>query len=183
MTQEFDARKSYLAVKASEKMVAYVGFAIAREKDGKTKEGVVKISSFQRAYGGGYLTLTFIVDKGKDERLLKLLEPLFAKLTEDTLKPLLGKEFERMVRVDMDSLEDVKSWYVEEINVYFQAIKGQEKALVEAKIIPALEKILPCQFDAVEWYARHHGAVKSRPRDQRDYPAPVDQMVRQTVSV
>ena len=32
------------------------------EKKGKTKEGVVKIASFQRAYGGGYLTLTFIVD-------------------------------------------------------------------------------------------------------------------------
>ena len=39
MTQEFDARKSYLAVKASEKMVAFVGFVIALEKDDKTKEG------------------------------------------------------------------------------------------------------------------------------------------------
>jgi hypothetical protein len=152
MTREFDPKKSYLAVKANEKMIAYAGLTIDLQQNGERKEGVVKISSFQRAYGGGYLTLTFIVDKGKDERLLKLLEPLFAKLTEDTLKPLLGKEFERMVRVDLDSLEDVKSWYVEEINVYFQAIKGQEKALVEAKIIPALEKILPCQFDAVEWW-------------------------------
>ena len=44
MTQEFDARKSYLAVKASEKMVAFVGFIIPLEENGKTKEGVVKIS-------------------------------------------------------------------------------------------------------------------------------------------
>ena len=152
MTREFDPKKSYLAVKANEKMIAYAGLTIDLQQNGERKEGVVKISSFQRAYGGGYLTLTFIVDKGKDERLLKLLEPLFAKLTEDTLRPLLGKAFERMVRVDLDLLEDVKSWYVEEINVYFQAIKGQEKSLVEAKIIPALEKILPCQFDAVEWW-------------------------------
>ena len=43
MTQEFDAQKSYLAVKASEKMIAFVGFVFPLEEDGKTKEGVVKI--------------------------------------------------------------------------------------------------------------------------------------------
>ncbi len=69
MTQEFDPRKSYLAVKANEKMIAYAGFAVVFEEDGKRKEGVVKISSFHRPYGGGYLTLTFIVDKGRDDAL------------------------------------------------------------------------------------------------------------------
>ncbi|CAB1074446.1 hypothetical protein D1AOALGA4SA_2265 [Olavius algarvensis Delta 1 endosymbiont] len=44
MTQEFDPRKSYLAVKANEKMLAYVGFVFPLEEDGKSKEGVVKIS-------------------------------------------------------------------------------------------------------------------------------------------
>ena len=152
MTQEFDPKKSYLAVKANEKMIAYVGFKIDFEGKGEKKEGVVKISSFQRAYGGGYLTLTFILDRGQDDKFLNQLEQVSANLTEDSLKPLLGKDFERMVKVDLDLLEDVKGWYVEEINVYFRSVAGQEKTLVEGTMIPALEKILPCKFDAVEWW-------------------------------
>ena len=152
MTQEFDPRKSYLAVKANEKMIAYAGFNIRLEESREKKEGVVKISSFQRAYGGGYLTLTFIVDKGQDDTLFEQLGQLCAHLTEDALKPLLGKEFERMVKVDLDLLEELRGWYVEEINVYFRSIAGQEKTLVESILIPALEKILPCKFDAVEWW-------------------------------
>ena len=152
MTQEFDPKKSYLAVKANEKMIANAGFNIDLEANREKKEGVVKISSFQRAYGGGYLTLTFIVDKGQDEALIEQLEQLCAHLTEDALKPLLGKEFERMVKVDLDLLEEIKGWYVEEINVNFRKIAGREKALVESLMITALEKILPCKFDAVEWW-------------------------------
>ena len=76
MTREFDPKKSYLAVKANEKMIAYVGFHIHLEAHREKKEGVVKISSFQRAYGGGYLTLTFIVDKGPDETLFEQLGQL-----------------------------------------------------------------------------------------------------------
>jgi hypothetical protein len=152
MTREFDPKKSYLAVKANEKMIAYVGFYIHLEESGERKEGIVKISSFQRAYGGGYLTLTFIVDKGQDETLIEQLEQFCANLTEDALEPLLGKEFEKMVKVDLDLLEELKGWYVEEINVYFRSIAGREKTLVESILIPALEKILPCKFDAVEWW-------------------------------
>ena len=158
MTREFDPKKSYLAVKANEKMIAYVGFSIHLEENRKKKEGVVKISSFQRAYGGGYLTLTFIVDRGQDEILLKQLEKLCANLTEDALKPLLGKDFDRLVKVDLDVLEEVKGWYVEELNVYFRTITGREKVLVESHIIPALEKILPCKFDAVEWWPEGRAA-------------------------
>jgi len=152
MTQEFDARKSYLAVKASERMVAYVGFVIAREKDGKTKEGVVKISSYHRPYGGGYLTLTFIVDRDQDEELVDKHQRLCASLTEETLRPLLEKGFERMVKVDLDSLERSEGWYIEEINLYFHKIEGREKALIEQQLFPAIEKLLPCKFDTVEWW-------------------------------
>ena len=152
MTQEFDARKSYLAVKASEKMVAYVGFVIPLEEDGKTKEGVVKISSFHRPYGGGYLTLTFMVDKGQDEAFIDRHQRLCDNLTEDTLRPLLGKGFERMVKVDLDLLERSKGWYIEEINVYFRTVEGREKVLIEEQLLPAIEKLLPCKFDSVEWW-------------------------------
>ena len=152
MTEEFDAKKSYLAVKASEKMVAFVGFVIPLDEDGKTKEGVVKISSFHRPYGGGYLTLTFIVDRGQDEELIDRYQRLCDNLTEDTLRPLLEKGFERMVKVDLDSLERSKGWYIEEISVYFRTVEGREKDLIEGQLFPAIEKLLPCKFDAVEWW-------------------------------
>jgi hypothetical protein len=152
MTQEFDPRKSYLAVKANEKMIAYAGFFLFFEEEGKSKEGVVKISSFHRPYGGGYLTLTFIVDRGEDEALKAQLDKLGDKITEDSLKPMLGKDFERIVKVDLDMLDETKGWYIEEINVYFRTIAEREKVLVEEKLLPALECILPCKFETVEWW-------------------------------
>jgi len=152
MTQEFDARKSYLAVKASERMVAFVGFVIPLEEDGKTKEGVVKISSFHRPYGGGYLTLTFIVDRGQDEAFIDKHQRLCDNLTEDTLRPLLEKGFERMVKVDLDLLERSEGWHIEEISVYFRTVGGREKVLIENQLFPAIEKLLPCKFDSVEWW-------------------------------
>ncbi|MBW2429247.1 MAG: hypothetical protein JRF56_09830 [Deltaproteobacteria bacterium] len=152
MTKEFDPRKSYLAVKANEKMIAYVGFVIQLEEDGKSKEGVVKISSLHRPYGGGYLTLTFIVDKGQDEALKAQMAKLCSKITQDSLRPQLGGEFERMVKVDLDMLEETKSWYIEEINIYFRTIAEREKVLVEEMLLPALECILPCKFEPVEWW-------------------------------
>ena len=163
MTQEFDPRKSYLAVKANEKMIAYVGFAIRLEKDGKTKEGVVKISSFHRPYGGGYLTLTFIIDEGQDENLKTQLDKLSDQITEDALKPMLGKEFEKIVKVDLDVFEETKGWYIEEISVYFRKIAEREKVLVEEKLLPALECILPCKFEVVEWWPE--GRTATPPED------------------
>jgi hypothetical protein len=152
MTQEFDARKSYLAVKASERMVAFVGFVIPLEEGGKTKEGVVKISSFHRPYGGGYLTLTFILDKGQDEELIDRYQQLCDNLTEDNLRPLLEKGFERMVKVDLDLLERSEGWYIDELNVYFRTVEGREKVLIEEQLLPAIEKLLPCKFNSVEWW-------------------------------
>ena len=154
MTEEFDPRKSYLAVKANEKMIAYVGFVVQLEEDGKSKEGVVKISSLHRPYGGGYLTLTFIVDKGQDDILKAQLEKLCDKITESSLRPQLGKDFEKMVKVDLDMLEEIKGWYIEEINIYFRTIAEREKVLVEEKLLPALECILPCKFEPVEWWPK-----------------------------
>lgn len=152
MTEEFDARTSYLTVKASEKMIAYVGFTTPPEENGKTKEGVVKISSFHRPYGGGYLTMTFIVDRGQDETLVDKDQRLCGNLTENALRPLLDKGFERLVKVDLDALEGSRGWYIEEINVYFRNIKGREKVLIEQQLCPAIEKLLPCRFDPVEWW-------------------------------
>jgi hypothetical protein len=152
MTQEFDPKRSYLTVKANEKMIAFVGFVIRLDESHDCIEGVVKISSFHRPYGGGYLTLTFMVDKGIDKTLENQLERVWNSLTEKSLRPYLGKTFERLVKVSLDSLKEVKGWYIEDINVYFRSIQGREKILIEEKLIPALEKNLPCTFKNIEWW-------------------------------
>jgi hypothetical protein len=152
MTQEFDPRKSYLTIKASERMIAYVGFLMVFEEIDQSKEGIVKISSFQRPYGGGHLTLTFMVDKSQDASLDSRLATLFDGITEDALRQHLGPEFERVIRVDLDILEETKGWSIEELNVYFKSVADREKVLVEEKLLPALECLLPCKFEPVEWW-------------------------------
>jgi hypothetical protein len=93
-----------------------------------------------------------MVDKGPEDAPQNKLEMICDNITEDSLRPQLGGEFERMVRVDLDMLEETKGWYVEEINIYFRTIAEREKVLVEDKLLPALEDILPCKFEPVEWW-------------------------------
>jgi hypothetical protein len=176
MTQEFDPKKSYLKIKAHEKMIAYVGFGIRFGIDDQRKEGVIKISSFQRPYGGGYITLTFIVDTEDNQELKAYLKQLFNNLTEDSLKPYLEKDMEKIVKVSLDSLEEIPQWYIEEISVHFSNIDERDSleeipqwyieeisvhfsnidervnVLIEEKLIPALESGLSFSFDPVEWW-------------------------------
>ena len=152
MTQEFDPKKSYLSVKAHEKMIAYVGFRIQDEKDNRDEEGVIKISSSQRPYGGGYITLTFIMDTKDDKDLKDDLSQRFNSLSEDSLKPFLGKEMEKIVKVSLDSLKQMSTWYIEELNVYFSKIDDRENVLIENRLIPALASSLSFSFDPVEWW-------------------------------
>jgi hypothetical protein len=152
MTQEFDPKKSYLSVKAHEKMIAYVGFRVQYGKDGRDQEGVIKISSFQRPYGGGYITLTFIMDTKDDKDLKDNLSQRFNSLTEDSLKPFLGEDMEKIVKVSLDSLEKIPGWYIEEVSVYFSKIEDRENVLIEDQLIPALASSLSFSFDPVEWW-------------------------------
>ncbi len=152
MTREFDPLKSYRTLKANEKMIAYAGFEVKADESSDRREGVVKISSFHRPYGGGYLTLTFMLDQGEKKADTPSRQRFCEDLTEESLRPLLGKDFERLVKVALDSPEHVKGWQVEEINVYFRSIEEREKVVIEEKLIPALETVLPCKFGPVEWW-------------------------------
>ena len=152
MTQEFDPQKSYLSLKAHEKMIAYVIFAVNFGKDDESKEGVLKISSFQRPYGGGYFTLTFIVDTKDAKDLKDDLNQDFNSLTEDSLKPFLGKNMEKIVKVSLDSLEKIPEWYIEEVSVHFSQLDERVNALIEHRLIPALAACLSFTFEPVEWW-------------------------------
>jgi hypothetical protein len=152
MTREFDPKKSYLTIKAHEKMLAFVGFNIRLGEGDSPKEGVIKISSFHRPYGGGYLTLTFIIDTADDEALKDRLAAVFKKFTDQSIRSKLGEYFERITKVSLDSLADIREWYIEEVNIYFRFWEERETVVVGEKIIPALESVLPCSFDTLQWW-------------------------------
>ena len=67
-----------------------------------------------------------------------------------------------------DTLLIKNGTYVEEINVYFRSIAEREKTLVESMMIPALEKILPCKFDAVEWWPEGKDSEAPQTKDVDD---------------
>lgn len=152
MTREFDPKKSYLTIKAHEKMIAYVSFLIRLVGNGADKEGVLKISKFHRPYGGGQLTLTFIINTDGDAKLKFRLNNIFGNLTNESMRPKLGRSFEKVVKISLDSLAQIKDWYVEEINVHFRSLEERENVLIEGKLIPALQSVLPFSFDPVEWW-------------------------------
>ncbi len=152
MTQEFDPKKSYLCLKTHEKMIAFAGFDIQSEDQGQPKEGVVKISAFQRPYGGGHLTLTFIVNTDDDADLKAHLNRLFNSLTGDSLKPYLGQKMDKIVKVSLDALEKIEQWYIEEVSIHFRSYEQRLNVLIEEMLFPALESILQFSFDPVEWW-------------------------------
>ena len=152
MTTEFDPKKSYLTLKAHEKMIAYVGFRLPIDGKDTGREGVIKISSFHRPYGGGQLTLTFIIDTEGDEALKYKLDDLFKKISAESIRAKLGSNFEKVVKVSLGDLAHMQSWHVEEVSIHFRSFEERANVLIEEKLIPALEKILNIDFENVEWW-------------------------------
>jgi hypothetical protein len=152
MTREFDPKKSYLTLKAHEKMIAYASFRFQHKDKDAGREGVIKISSFHRPYGGGHLTLTFIIDTEGDETLRHKLDDLFKNITDESVKPKLGSSFEKVVKVSLDALAHIQNWYVEELTIHFRSFGERANVLIEEKLIPALEYVLQFEFETIEWW-------------------------------
>jgi hypothetical protein len=152
MIKPFDERESYRSIKTHEGMIAFVGFLIEIVEGEAKIEGVLKISSSEKAYEGGYLTLTFIVDNENSPTVKEHLDRQFAKLTASALEPFIGKTLKRINKVQLDEVLNVDNWYVKEINIHLTTLKGEEKSIVEQCLLPAFEKILPCSFLSLEWW-------------------------------
>ncbi len=152
MTREFDPKKSYLTLKAHEKMIAYVSFRFPIDGNLSGKEGVIKISSFNRPYGGGQLTLTFIVDTEGNETLKHELDGLFNRISDASIRSKLGASFEKVVKVSLDDLAHMQSWYVEEVSIHFRSFEERANVLIEERLIPALKNVLGIDFENVEWW-------------------------------
>jgi hypothetical protein len=141
-------------LKTDEKMIAFTGFSIDHANQ-PAKEGLLKISSYSRPDWSGYLTLTFIMETDGDSRILDDLSGYFSRINENTLRPHFKEEkeeFETIFRCPMDTQSKSPEWYFEEINIYFKALKGRERRIIEQHLIPAMEKMLPFHFDPVEWW-------------------------------
>jgi len=150
MEEVYDLSKITLALKSNENLTGFAGFSI--EDGSGTREGVLKISSFYRPNGGGYMTLTFIMDVPEDSNSRSLLGSRFNGITEKTLKPFFGDVVETVLRCPMDSLTQSRSWQYEEINIYINSLKGVERRIIEHQLMPALKQLLPFRFESVEWW-------------------------------
>ena len=152
MTEPFDEKKSYLSIKAHEGMIAFVSFLIKVEGDRDPKEGILKIASSKKPYGGGYLTLTFMVDTADDPSFKDRLERHFERLKESALYEHIGGNLEGINKVSLDTVAKIEDLHIEEINVHLRTCRGGEKTEVEQSLLPAIEKVLPCKFQPVEWW-------------------------------
>lgn len=153
MQDILDLRESALALKADERMIAYAGFSLLSEHHPSPKQGILKISASCRADGSGYLTLTFLVDTESDPADRNAVKDLFGQLSEQAISTRLRGLVDLCVKVPLDFMAPLDDWYVEEVNVYFKALEGRERLLLERHLMPALESILSCSFAAVEWWS------------------------------
>ncbi len=152
VTDSFNEKKSYISIKAHEGMIAFVSFLIKLQGDKAQKEGILKISSSKKPYGGGYLTLTFMVDTDGYSPIKDELNQYFEMLTEKSLRENMGIKFETLSKVSLDTVAHIEDWYIEELHIHFKALAGEEKTIVEQYLLPALKKSLPCTFQPVEWW-------------------------------
>lgn len=151
MDTVYDISKITRSLKTDEKVIAFSGFSI--DTDHKTgDEGVLKISAYSRPDRSGYLTLTFIMDTEADPQIQDDLARHFSGIHENALRPHFKEAFETIFRCPMDTQSKSPVWYFEEINIYFKALKGRERLIIEQHLIPALEKMLPFHFEPMEWW-------------------------------
>jgi hypothetical protein len=151
MTSEFDPKKSYLAMKAHEDMIAFIGFQCSWGS-GKAKEGVVKISQSARAYGRGSFTLTFIVDTAGEDELRGRLHNAVQGLSKADFQSFLGNGLDQITTVSLDSLAEMDDWYIEEVNIHLHAFEDRLSVLIEERLLPALDRALDFKFDSVQWW-------------------------------
>lgn len=149
MEEPYDVTGSVLSTKADEQMIGFAGFVKPGGESGPVLEGMVKVSAFHRADGSGYLTLTFIIDRepGAPEA-----EPRKRLGTPDTeaLGKLLGANFEMLIDIPLNPFSGSSPYFIEEMDVYFRYLQGQEKSLVENRLLPAFSQLLGLQFESLQ---------------------------------
>jgi hypothetical protein len=143
-----DLQQTIRRNKAREKFLAFSGLRLSLEAEAEPKSGMVKIAGHARDDDSGYLCLTFLLD-APDEELSRKIRRTFARLSEHALRPLLGDGFIYLIEIGPDQ---ERSWFVDEVYFYFRKVRGRRRDLLENRIMPALEQVLPLEFTQLEWW-------------------------------
>lgn len=147
MEEPYDLMGSVLSTKANELMIGFAGFTQADEPGSIVLEGMVKVSAFHRADGSGYLTLTFIIDQEPGPARQRL-----GKADPEALRQLLGPNFEMLIDIPLSEFSSAMPFYVEEMDAYFRRLQGQEKAVADTQLLPALGQLLKLKFEPLhDW--------------------------------
>lgn len=151
MSDVLDLKQAVLDLKADERMIAFTGLTASFPEKGLEFPGVLKVAACTRGDGGGYLTLTFVVDVGEDPSLSGRLAQRLGALTAEALEPYTGAELEMMVAAPLGSLASVGQWCLQEYSFYFHKLRGRERRLLEDLLLPAIRSLLGISFQTTEW--------------------------------
>jgi hypothetical protein len=148
MEKAYDLMAGIVSTKANEHMIGFSGFHRPESEGREALEGMVKVSAFHRPDGSGYLTLTFIIDRDpaspdSGQRRLKLPD-------QEALRQALGSNFEMAMDLPLSSALATSPFFVEEIDIYFHSLKGQEQFIVENTLFPALQSLHGLQFEPLQ---------------------------------
>jgi hypothetical protein len=165
MEESYDITESLLSAKADEGMIAFTGFEMEASEGLDAREGVLKISAFNRPGGDGYLTLTFLIDLVDDPARRSALQDRFHRADQASLSARLGRDFEMLLDIPLSVFAAAQRFHVEELNLYFKNLAGRERPLLEAAILPALAELLAVRFHPIDWVTPEETA---RPGTQPD---------------
>lgn len=155
----YDLMEGVLTSKANEHMIGFAGFMKPEAGGTSALEGVVKVSAFHRPDSSGYLTLTFIIDRepGVADSALRL-----GKLDPTALQQRLGSNFEMLIDLPLNEFSEASPFLIEEMDVYFRQLQGQESKLIESGVFPAFNELLGLQFEPLQAWEPEEESPLSR---------------------
>ncbi len=153
-----DLKKQLRELKAHEHLSGFAGFSLDLGLGGPAKEGVLKIAEFVRPDGSGYVTLTFQTEPDDAPKAREALVGLFERFSRfaqaadaATGAARFGQGFEYIMVVS-DGLVEGDAWFVVELDVYYKALKGRLRRLIEESVLPGLAAVMPAAFEPVTWW-------------------------------
>ena len=148
MEKAYDLMAGIVSTKANEHMIGFAGFHRPETGEREALEGMVKVSAFHRPDGSGYLTLTFIIDR--DPTVLESGQRRLKLPDQETLRQALGSNFEMAMDLPLSSALAASPFFVEEIDIYFHSLRGQEQFIVENTLFPGLQDLHGLHFEPLQ---------------------------------
>jgi hypothetical protein len=163
MEESYDITESLFSAKADEGMIAFTGFEMGASDDLDAREGVLKISAFNRPDSNGYLTLTFLIDLAVEQTQRAALHARFRRADQAALTHRLDRDFEMLLEIPLSTFANAERFYVEEMNLYFKRLAGRERPLLEGSVLPTLADLLDIRFQPLEWVDQNANAEAPAP--------------------